>query len=370
MTTRFVDLPNVAQFGTLDVFASLAAQARDQTIMAFGEDRVFDTITEGFRIHNQLVRQLMSDYVQFTTDRQFRYGGNPQSDMQQLDEYGSPDAQRRITGASMGLPLNYYGIAIQWTRKFMQNNTVGDLLKEVTAARSAHIRRVRHEILNSFFTPTNNLAYEDVLVDYLNYPLRALLNADGSPIPPNPFTGATFDPNTHTHYLFGTAFNDTNVALLIKTVQEHGVDGTLRLEISETDEPAIRALTGFIAALPVNAEMAYGFAGSMIADGRAPVVNTSDRRIGVYGAAEVWVKNWQIPGYMICRDDGSQPVAIRSRANNPGGWELSVAYENENFPLRARVLESEFGTGIIVRHKAAVMYINAGAVAYVKPVIP
>lgn len=370
MATRFVDLPNVAQYGTLDVFASLAAQARDQTIAVYGEDKVFETIIEGFRIHNRLVRQLMSERVQFTTDRLFRYGGDPQSNMQRLDEYGSPDAQRRITGATLGLPLDYFGIAIQWTRKFMQNNTVQDLLKEATAARSAHIRRVRHEILRAVFTPTNDLAYEDVLVDYLNYPLRALLNADGSPIPPNPFTGATFDPNTHTHYLFGTAINDTNVALLIKTVQEHGVDGTLRLEISETDEPAVRALTGFVEALPINVEATYGFTQPLLAQGRAPVINTSDRYIGVYGAAQVWVKNWQIPSYLICWDDGSRPIAIRTRKNNPSGWELNVAYENELFPLRARVLDSEFSAGVMVRHKMAVLYAHSGAVAYVTPTIP
>lgn len=252
----------------------------------------------------------------------------------------------------------------------MQNNTVEDLLKEATAARLAHIRRVRREILRPLFTPTNDVNYEDVLVDYLNYPLRALLNADGAPIPPNPFTGEDFDPDTHTHYLFGTAINDTNVALLIKTVQEHGVDGQLRLEISETNEPAVRALDGFVEALPVNVEQAYGFQGGLTAPGRAQVINTSDRYIGVYGAAAVWVKNWQFPGYMDCWDDGSRPIAIRTRKNNPAGWELQVAYENETFPLRARVLDSEFSTGVVVRHKAAVLYIDSGASAYVMPTIP
>jgi hypothetical protein len=102
----------------------------------------------------------------------------------------------------------------------------------------------------------------------------------------------------------------------------------------------------------------------------APVINTSDRYIGVYGAAQVWVKNWQFPGYLSCWDDGSRPIAIRTRANNPSAWELTVAYENETFPLRARVLDAEFGTGIMVRHKAAVLYVNGAAVAYVAPTIP
>jgi hypothetical protein len=370
MATRFVDLTQVAQYGTLDVFASLAAQARDQTIAAYGEDKVFETVTEGFRIHNGLVRRLISERVQFTTDRLFRYGGDPQSNMQRLDEYGSPDAQRRMTGATLALPLDYFGLAVQWTRKFMQNNTVADLLKEITAARQAHIRRVRHEILRAFYTPTNDLNYEDVLVDYMPIPLRALLNADGAPIPPNPYTGATFDPDTHTHYLFATSINDTAVALLIKTVQEHGVDGTLRLEISETDEPAVRALDGFVPALEANVEQAYGFQGERLAQGRAAVINTSDRYIGVYGAAQVWVKNWQFSGYLSCWDDGSRPIAIRTRANNPSAWELTVAYENEVFPLRARVLDAEFGTGVLVRHKAAVLFVNASATVYVAPTIP
>lgn len=370
MTTRFVDLNNVAQFGTLDVFASLAAQARDQTIAAYGEDKVFQTIDEGFRIHNRLVRQMISERVQFTTGRMFRYGGDPQSEMQRLDEFGTPDAQRRMTGSTLGLPLDYFGIAVQWTRKFMLNNTVEDLVKEAIAARMAHIRRVRREILRALFTPTNDLNYEDELVDYLNYPLRALLNADGAPIPPNPYTGEDFDPTTHTHYLFATSINDTAVALLIKTVQEHGVDGTLRLEISETDEPAVRALTGFVEALPVNVEQAYGFTGQTIAGGRAQVVNTSDRYIGVYGAAQVWVKNWQFAGYLSCWDTGSRPIAIRTRANNANSFELQIAYESETFPLRARVLDCEFSAGILVRHKAAVLYTHAGATQYVMPTIP
>ncbi len=360
-------------YGTLDVFSSLAAQAGSQNVAQFGEDRVFDAIQRGFEIHNRITRELIADFVEFTTDRLRRFGGNAVGDMEPTDEFGIPDAQKFITGDNLGFPLRYFTYGIQWTRKFLQNNTVRDLLKEATAARQAHIRRIQRELLRAIFKPTNNLVYKDELIDYVTLPVRALRNADSTAMSPNPYNGAEFDPATHTHYLFGTAITNANLQALIDTVQEHGVVGTLIVEIPQLAEAAVRALTSFVPQIQANITLGGGSTVT-VATGALEQIDTSNRKIGVFGAAEVWVKPWSqatssATYWVTCRDSGKRPIGFRSR-EGVTPVNLVIEYENENFPLRARVLSDEFGLAVSDREAMAVLYIAAAAGAYVMPTIP
>lgn len=359
-------------FGTLDVLSTLNAQASSQTVAQFGEDRVYAELVRAFGIHNQLLRDAISGWCEFTTDRLRRYGGNVEGEMQPLDEYGSPDAQKMKTGANIGFPLRQFGYGIQWTRKFFRNATVGDLTKETTAALQAHRRRVLKDIKTAIYKPTNNLSYEDELRDYVVLPVRALLNGDGTPIPINPYNGASFSENTHTHYLFATALSNSAVQGLIDTVAEHGVVGTIQIEIPQVVESAFRALTDFTPQLQANIVLGGGSTVN-ITTGNLEINNTSNRKIGVFKNAEVWVKPYAMAVsasefWLTCRDTGKRPLALRYR-DGETPINLSIGYENETYPLRARILEDEYGVSANEREGAAVLYVKSGIVAYAMPTI-
>lgn len=360
-------------FGTLDVFSSLAAQAGSQTVATFGEDRVFAAINDGFAIHNRITREMIANFVEFTNDRLRRWGGNATGDMEATDEYGIPDAQKVITGDNLGFPLRYWTYGLQWTRKFFQNNTVRELTAQATSARQAHIRRVQRELLRAMFNPTNNLTYKDALIDLVTLPIRALRNADSTAIPPNPYNGAEFDSATHTHFLFGSAISNALMDALIATVQEHGVIGTLVVEIPQLAESAVRALTNFVPQLQANITLGGGSTVT-VATGALDTIDTTNRQIGVYGAAQVWVKPWtqatsSATYWVTCRDSGKRPIGFRTR-EGVAAVNLVIEYENENFPLRARVASDEFGMAAADREAMAILYIASGASAYVAPVIP
>ena len=358
-------------FGTLDVLSTLDAQASSQTVAKFGEDKVYEQIARALVIHNSLLRDAVGGWARFTTDRLVRYGGNVTGEMQAVDEYGTPDAQKSVTGANMGYPLRQFEYGMQWTRKFFQNSKVTDLTKETNAALQAHSRRVLRELKTAIYKPTNNLTYADELVDAVVLPLRALLNADSTPIPINPYNGTSFTASSHTHYVFATSLTNAVVQSLIDLVQEHGVVGTLQLEIPSAVETAFRALTDFTPQLQASIILGGGST-TTITTGNLEVINTVNRKIGIFKSAEVWVKPYAIGTsstyWITVRDTGKRPLAIRHREGT-SPINLQIAYENENFPLRARVMEDEFGISAYDREGAAVLYVDAGAAAYVAPTI-
>lgn len=358
-------------FGTLDVLSTLAAQASSQTVAQFGEDNVFREIDRALGIHNRLLRDMTSGWCEFTNDRLRRYGGNVENEMQAIDEYGTPDAQKAIAGVNLGFPLRQFGYGIQWTRKYFQNQRVTELVKETNVALQAHRRRVLREIKVAIYKPTNNLVYKDELVDYVVLPVRALLNADGTAVPVNPYNGNSFNGGTHTHYQFATSLTNAVVQGLIDTVAEHGAEGQIVIEIPEAVETAFRTLTDFTPQLQANIILGGGSTVS-VTTGDLTVNDTKNRKIGVFKNADVWVKPYAIGTsstyWLTARDTGSRPLALRTR-EGVQPINLQIAYENENYPLRARVLEDEFGVAVASRHSAAVLYVDAGAVAYVAPTI-
>lgn len=357
-------------YGTLDVFGSLAAQAGSQTVFEFGEDQVWEEVEKGLRIHNELMRQVFAARVERTTDRARRYGGAPQMDMPEIDEYGVTDAQKIMTGVNLGLPLRKYDLALQFTRTWLQVTPVTELVEHINAARTADRRRLQLELLRTMFTPTNNLTYVDALRDKVVLPLRALLNGDGSPVPANPYNGATFNGSTHTHFLYATALNNAAMEAVVTTVQEHGVEGTLQIEINQAQVAAVKALTDFVGVDPVTVIRGGGSTVST-APGQLDTVDTTNRLIGYWNNFPVWVKPWQFAGYVTVWDTGAPPIALRRREGESEDLgDLQFVYENETYPLRASVARREFGFGVVRRHKMAHLYVDGAAVAYVMPTIP
>jgi len=349
-------------FGTLSTLDDL--EHVNSTVEEFGEETLARRASEAFTVYNRAADEMFRDFAVVTSQNQLPYGVSGDFTVQELDQFGSPDVQKTTAGGSLGLPLRFFGNAIQWNRHFVLNSSVGQLATLLNRMASADLVNLTRQIRRALFTPTNNLAYQDALETKLVLQLRALLNADGMAIPPGPNL-ETFNPNTHTHFMAAATLTNAQLTALVDNVVEHGVDGGVVIYINRSQESTIRGLADF---------SAYQEAGIHLSDtdryaigAVLDVTNPTDRAIGRFAGAEVWVKPWVPSGYQLAFDTGNgadRALAVRTRTGSlSGAGGFGLLYENDLFPLRATAYGREFGVGVAVRHKAAINYIGASYVA-------
>lgn len=344
-------------YGTLSVLDTLASS--QQTIAAFGEDNAFSAIAAMLAAHNAQVAEMTADLMETTTDRQRRYGGDDSMAMDEVDEYGTADAQKITAGVTVGFPLRLYSISLQWTRKYFENALGAEVAAQAIAARDADMKALQREMKRAIFKPTN-ATFVDRLVDNVSLAVKAFVNNDGAAVPVGP-NGETF-AGTHNHYLGTASFVAANLTSLIETVVEHHNVGQVKVYINRAQEAAIRAFTGFTAYL--DARIIPGSA-TTSATSTLDNSNLYNRSIGLFGGAEIWVKPWMPAGYVFAFvDGGPRPLVYRQR--RPGaGFELD--YEDEAHPLRAKGWSREFGIGVWRRTAGAVLdTVNA---SYTAPTI-
>lgn len=344
-------------YGTLSVSDLLATT--QQSVAAVGEQQVFAALNDDLAVHNARVAQMLAALAEQTTDRQRRYGGPDAMTMEEIDEYGTPDAQKVAAGDTVGFPLRLAGISVMWTRKYLQNHTPAELAAQYTAIKAADIKRLERDIKRSLFTPTNS-TFIDRLVDNVSLAVKALVNADGASIPLGP-EGDSFSGATHTHYLATATFAAADLTALVDTVVEHHNTGQVMVYINKAQEAAVRALAGFGAYLDARLLPATNV---NQARGTLDMLNPTNRAIGIYGAAEVWVKPWVPASYMFAWvANAPTPLVMRIRDAASAG--LVLAADNEAYPLRAQSMEREYGIGVWTRTNGAALY--TGGAAYAAP---
>jgi hypothetical protein len=354
-------------YGTLSTLDTLAAS--QQSIAQYDEDRAWAEVEAAMAAHNRQMMEMLGLLVEVTTDRQRRYGSAASKSMQVADQFGRPQAQKVTAGVTLGFPLRLYEDALQWTRKFIQApGSAQQLAVEFDAILDADYRQVMYEIKLALFTPTN-YTFNDILLDNVALAVKALANADSASIPLGP-NGESFNGATHTHYLFtaGTSLAAADLSGLISTVLEHTNRGTIQVWINSAQETAVRGLSGFVADLAAYIVRGGG-ATADVTNRPLDVMNPQNRRIGMFGAAEIFVKPWMPAGYLAAVNvgNGQPPLAMRRRE---GQGDLQLVFEDDNHPLRARAYEREFGMGVFNRVGAAVLYIDTGAAgAYVAPTL-
>lgn len=351
-------------YGTLSTLDTLAAS--QSTITQLGEDKAWEAIRVALEAHNRQVNEMQSNLVEVTTDKQRRYGTIDAMVMDEIDEFGTPDAQKIAAGTTVGFPMRLYGAALQWTRKYLANATGVELAAQVNALMDADQKLVMRQIKRAIFGPSN-YTFVDRLTDGVSLSVKALVNADSAALPPGP-NGEEFDGSTHTHYKYtaSTAIAAADLTGLIETVVEHYSSGQPIVYINRAQETAVRNLTGFTAYL--DARIVPG-SGTTTARGNLDPSNLYNRAIGIFGSAEVWVKPWIPSGYLFCFIQGG-PAPIVMRTRRAGSGNLELAYEDEAYPLRARGYEREAGWAIWNRTNGAVLFVDAGSAgAYVAPTI-
>jgi hypothetical protein len=346
-------------YGTLSVTDLLATT--QQSVAEVGEQRIFETLQDDLNIHNGRVRQMRAALAETTTDRQRRYGGNDAMVMEDIAEFGTPDAQKVAAGATVGFPLRLAGVTIQWTRKWFQNHTAAELAAQYTAAKAADIKRIERDIKRALFTATNS-TFVDRLVDVVSLSVKALVNADSAAIPLGP-EGDSFDGATHTHYLGTGSFVAADLTGLIDTVLEHHNTGQVMVYINKAQEAAVRAFTGFTAY--TDPRLMLGTQANQ-PGARLDLLNPTNRAIGIFGPAEIWVKPWIPASYLFAWVAGAPPP-LAFRIRNPQADALVIAADDEVHPLRAQSMEREFGVGVWTRTNGAALY--TGNATYASPTI-
>jgi hypothetical protein len=357
-------------FGTLTRFDTLAS-AFNTTVAVFGEDLAWQAIQDALDAHNQQLSEAMGEFVESSTDRLRRYGGPDSMAMEELDEFGTPDAQKISAGVTVAFPLKFYGIGLQWTRLYFQNAMASELAAQTTAAMDADVKAIQRELKKALFL-SSNYTFVDRRVDGVSLGVKALVNNDGAAIPIAP-DGTTF-ATSHNHYL-GTsnawsgatgAQVQTDIDALSATVLEHFLSGQIVIAVNRAQEAKARAATNFTPYVDARLIQGGGLT-TAVARGSLDVSNVSNRAIGINGPAEIWVKPWVPSGYVLCYHSGGGGAALVRRTRKGGGGNLELLFDDEIYPLRGRAMGREFGFGVFNRVAAACLDITNAS--YTNPTI-
>lgn len=333
-----------------DLVASRMANAK-----AFGLDTIAQVLQADIAAHNALVEEMLSEMCEISTDARRMYGTSQNSVMTEVDEFGRSPMMAVTVGVECGFPLRLYQFGVGWTRKFLDNATVGDLVQKSADAQKAHLRRIRAQIARAIFDDTN-YTFTDHLVDNVDLSVRRFLNADGLAIPDGP-NGETYTGASHTHYSAAVALAVADITAMINSVVEHGHGAQVKLAINVAQEAAVRALAGFTAYIDPRLILSNA---SNQPGVRLDISRLDNRAIGILGQAEVWVKPWVPATYYFCWDaaDSRKPLVLRHRNGN---WALRIAAEFDSYPLQAQYMESEFGVGAWTRTNGACHFSNGAA---------
>lgn len=336
------------RIGIADIGSLLAA--RFTSVADFGIENIVPVLQRELEAHNVMMADMVSSFCDVSTDRQRLYGAGQGGSMVEVDEYGASPTQRGRGGSTVGFPLRKFQYNLGWTKTWMQRKTPADMAEMTIAAEKAHRQVVVRTIKRAIFTSTN-YTFVDHLIDNVSLAVKAFVNADSADIPSGP-NGEAFTAATHTHYDGEASLTAAFVTALINNVVEHGHGGMVRLAISRTDETAFRALTGFTA----YADPRLVYVATDQPQKNQDLSRLDNRAIGIFGAAEVWVKPWAIANYIFAWDEaGPKPLVFR-QDNSEAMQGLRIAAELDSHPLHAQFMEADFGIGVWNRTNGAVLY--------------
>lgn len=378
-------------YGTLQILDTLGA-ANNASVIQYGEENLAGLLQQLLDAHNRLIGDMFGTFVGFTNERLTSYGTNLQAgQMVDVDEYGVADAQKiPFAQDTVGFPLRRKQYSLQWTGDYLAKARPIELANQVLSATDADILAIYSAIRTALFTPTNNANYRDRFVDNANFTIKALVNADGAVLPPQPITGTTFNGATHTHYLATASLTEADYLALVETIREHGLvgNGKIIVAIPKSKEAAVRAFAGFQAF--TDTRLIYADTTTRPAQ-NVELLDLEDRAIGFDGVGEIWVKPWMPDNYLcayVVGGVGVPTLGFRTPTAGPqqggvapvpavnpmlGGapagagdfGALRIVAELDRFPLHARVMQRDFGVGVWNRLNAAVLYTGGGT--YVMP---
>ena len=234
-------------YGTLSMADLKATTTQSVVQMGPGyEEAIYQVFKNSLAAHNRVTDNLVSTFVERTTDRLVGVGGIQTVKMDDLDEFGTGHAQKVAPGENMGFPLRLAGLTLQWTLTYFQRATPAALANQLTAAADADKLRVIRDIKRGLYYSTNTSFVDVRMADQATLAVKALANADSMSVPVGP-NGETFNAATHNHYAGTSSFVAGDLTTLITNVAEHYEANDIVLAINPAEEATIRAFTGFVA---------------------------------------------------------------------------------------------------------------------------
>lgn len=342
------------------------ASITSTTAVDFGLEPIREALTRDLAAYNAVVDDMLTDLAEPSTERERIYGSSADGEMLESDEYDRGVAVKAGAGSNVGFPLKKFVKDVGWTRDYFLQSTPAQIANTVLSIEAMHTRAIRRELQRAIFDSANVTMIDRFQAPQINLAVKRLVNADSAAIPNGP-NGETFTASTHTHYDFLDGASPTAAALtaLIEDVVEHGHGSRVLLNINRAAEAAVRLLTGFVPY--TDPRLTINTAANQAAT-RLDMSRIDNRAIGLFGAAEVWVRSWVPSGYVFAYDAGSsmKPLVYRQHpVTSIRG--LRIVATLEDYPLYAEVMDSYFGFGVWTRTNGAVLYYAGGAVAYVVP---
>ena len=342
-----------------------------QSVYQIGEELAYQSIAAALEAHNRILGEQVADFCEVGTDVLRVYGTAQTMGMDEIDEYGTPDAQKIAPGVLCGFPLRRFGGSLQWTLNYFRRATGDEIAGQVNGLMDADAQQVIRQIKRAIYLPSN-YTFRDRLTKpsaQIDIPVKALVNNDGAALPSGP-NGEIFS-TSHTHYngvASGGTFAEADMQALINTVIEHYAKGQAVVVINQAQESAVRAMTDFQryydSSVNVGQNITYG-------KGVLDTIQIYNRAIGTIFGAEVWVKPWAIANYAFCYLRQApktlfwrNPDYMKGMAPNA----LSLEFEDEEHPLRAKTYAREFGVSVWNRTNGAVLDI-AHTTSYTAPTI-
>lgn len=353
--------------GTLSIADLLAVT--NQSILDYGLEPIQAAIRAELAAHNVIVTEMVGSLAAVTTERATTYGGASGGEMSTVDEYGRSATQKPGANSPVAFPLHKHQFAIGWTADWFRVKTPADLARAVTNGEIAHRRKVQQQMKAAIFGATN-YTVRDYMTDNADLAVKRFVNADGAVIPAGPNAEA-FVGSSHTHYDAiawsgaNTAQRTAAVQALIDDVVEHGHGAMVKVYINKAQEADVRALTGFNAYIDPRVTVN---ANANQPGVRLDISRLDNRAIGIFGAAEVWVKPWVPASYMFAFDEGDARKPLAFRQDTAGAMQgLRVAASIDAHPLYAEYMEAMFGVGVWTRTNGAVLYLGGGS--YTSPTL-
>jgi hypothetical protein len=337
---------------------------RFQSAVEFGLDNINAILQRDLAATNEIVAELQGELADRSTDKQRVYGASIDGDMVKVDEFARSATKKPAVGSGVGFPLNNFQYPVGWDERWIKRATVGEMAERAIAAETAYMKAHRREIKQSLFLSTNYTFRDINSSPIADLAVKRLVNADSMAIPNSP-DGGTFNAASHTHYLGTATLTAAGLTAAINTVIEHGFGERIIAAFNYVDAPTVIALTGFVAAPDYRVIPANNAAYAKDVTNPASQFN---RFLGIFGAAEVWVKPWAIANYSFIWDTNSPMKPLVLREDTVAGFQgLRLAATLDTYPLYAQYFEAMFGYGVWTRtNGAAYMFSNA---TYTDPTI-
>jgi hypothetical protein len=338
--------------------------AKFQSAAEFGLDTINETLQGDLRNWEAQVSEAITAFCETTTDRQRIWGSSAVVDMEELGEFGRPRTAKNNVGNTCGFRLNRFGSAIGYTDMWLKSHSPAELVEKQLQVERGHNERIMKEIKKAIYTKDNE-TFTDVLVDRVDLPVKAFINADSSNIPDAP-DGTKF-AGTHQHYInrAGGALAAVDIDNVVKLVAEHGFSGIV-LYIALADLTAISALANFTKlATPLMEYHSTNVTTQRLDTGADP----SDRLVGFWGEnmVPVYTKKWAIAKYFVCLAlEAPEKPLVRRQHTVPALQGLRLEAKIDAYPLISDNYVALEGYSVWNRLAGAVLY---DAAAYANPVI-